>query len=130
MGIPHEAISHGGVSRKDAPPHALQRARIGVCQPHHSGMTACILTCRRVTCQEAWSTPFWKGIVDDYAREVSYPDLPADPNWDRYLELEAAGLLRPISFFDGETARPSLSIPLEFRRNQAKKSRQLKELPG
>ena len=70
--------------------------------PQHGGMTASILTCQRVTCQEAWSTPFWKGIVDDYAREVSYPDLPADPNWDRYLELEAAGILRPIGLFDGD----------------------------
>ncbi len=58
--------------------------------------------CSRITCQEAWDNPSWPKIEREYAQDVQYPDLPADPNWDQYLALEAAGALRCIGVFDGE----------------------------
>jgi len=38
----------------------------------------------------------------EYTQDVSYTDLPADPDWDAYLKLEKSDVLRPIGIFDGE----------------------------
>lgn len=58
--------------------------------------------CRRIKCQEAWDSPQWSKIRAEYAKDVQYPDLPADPDWDQYRLLEASGVLRCVGIFDGE----------------------------
>ena len=58
--------------------------------------------CRRITCREAWGSREWPKIEAEYAKDVQYPDLKPDPDWDQYERLEAAGVLRPVGLFDGE----------------------------
>lgn len=58
--------------------------------------------CRRITCQEAWDSPQWPKILTEYAHDVQYSDLRADPDLEQYRALEASGALRCVGVFDGE----------------------------
>lgn len=57
---------------------------------------------RRITCREAWENPAWPEVEKGYAKEVVYPDLPPDPDYETYLQLEKSGVLRSIGVFDGD----------------------------
>lgn len=59
------------------------------------------LTCRRVTCREAWDSAEWPKIQAEYGADVRYPDLSPEPDWDLYLKLEAQRVLRCVGLFDG-----------------------------
>lgn len=65
-------------------------------------MTSQTLSFRRITCQEAWDSPQWPHIQAAYSAAVTYPDLQADPDFEAYRALEAAGVLRCVGAFDGE----------------------------